>query len=58
VSDARLNDRLAARVERELRAKLERAAEEDRRPLASLVRIIIADWLARRASEHPQRRRA
>jgi predicted HicB family RNase H-like nuclease len=41
---------LVLRVEPELRAELEAAAEEERRPMANLIRNILADWVDGRPS--------
>jgi predicted transcriptional regulator len=36
---------LTVRIPDELRAALDEAAEEHRRPVGSLVRLVLADWL-------------
>jgi hypothetical protein len=41
---------IPVRVEPELREAIKTAAEEDRRPMASLVRIILEDWVSTRAA--------
>jgi predicted transcriptional regulator len=46
---------VSIRVEDELREALEVAAEQDRRPMASLIRCVLADWVA---SRPPVERRA
>jgi hypothetical protein len=44
-------ERISARVEPEILAALQKTAEADRRPIASLVRNIVVDWV--RAHEEP-----
>ena len=39
--------KIALRVEPELRDRLEAAAELDRRPMANLIRNVLADWVDR-----------
>jgi uncharacterized protein (DUF1778 family) len=41
--------KIALRVEPELRDRLEAAAELDRRPMANLIRAVLADWIERQA---------
>jgi hypothetical protein len=41
--------KIALRVEPELRDRLEAAAELDRRPMANLIRAVLADWIDRQA---------
>jgi hypothetical protein len=43
--------KIAFRVERELRDRLEAAAELDRRPVANLIRNVLADWVDSRSRE-------
>jgi predicted HicB family RNase H-like nuclease len=45
----RVTEQLNVRVEPELRAALETAAEADRRPIASLVRNVLSDWIEGRS---------
>jgi hypothetical protein len=44
---------ISVRVTPSLKAALEKAAEADRRPLANLVALILADWV----EEHAGKRR-
>jgi hypothetical protein len=39
---------VTVRVDPEVRALIERAAEEDRRTVSGLVRIVLADWVKSR----------
>jgi hypothetical protein len=39
------------RVEPELREAIEHAAEQDRRPLSSMIRVILADWIENRGQQ-------
>jgi len=48
------HEQLSFRIEPETRAAIERAAEQDRRPVSNLVRCIIAEWLARRSAQRDQ----
>jgi hypothetical protein len=41
--------KIALRDEPELRDRLEAAAELDRRPMANLIRAVLADWIERQA---------
>jgi hypothetical protein len=41
---------IPVRVEPELRVAIEAAAEQDRRPMANLIRNILADWVNSRSS--------
>jgi predicted transcriptional regulator len=41
---------LTLRLDDELRAKLEAAAAADRRPVTALARIVLADWIEKRAA--------
>jgi hypothetical protein len=43
--------KIALRVEPELRDRLEAAAELDRRPVANLIRNVLADWVDSRSRE-------
>ena len=43
--------KIALRVEPELRAAIEEAAEADRRPMANLIRAVLADWIDRQAQD-------
>jgi hypothetical protein len=47
-------EQLSFRIEPEARAAIAAAAERDRRPVSSLVRCIIADWLKAHASDRGQ----
>jgi predicted HicB family RNase H-like nuclease len=51
----RVTEQLNVRVEPELRAALETAAERDRRPMASLVRNVLADWVEQRTAPAQER---
>jgi hypothetical protein len=42
------SEQLAVRIEPALRAAIEAAAEQDRRPVSSMARLLIADALADR----------
>jgi hypothetical protein len=42
---------ITLRLEPELRAEIERAAEEQHRSLANMVGAVLHDWRARRATE-------
>jgi predicted HicB family RNase H-like nuclease len=46
------NEALALRVEPELRAAIETAADQERRPMSSLIRNILADWVHARPSSN------
>jgi hypothetical protein len=39
------NEAIALRVEPELRAAIETAADQERRPMSSLIRNILSDWV-------------
>jgi hypothetical protein len=45
-------DRLVIRFDPATRAQLAAAAQQDRRPVANLVRNVLADWLADRKATH------
>jgi hypothetical protein len=45
-------NRLAFRVDPAIHAQLAVAAQEDRRPMSSLARNILSDWLADRKASH------
>jgi hypothetical protein len=47
--------RIVFRAEPELRAAIEHAADEERRPISSLIRHVLADWLAGRAADQQPR---
>jgi hypothetical protein len=42
------NEAIALRVEPELRTAIETAADQERRPMSSLIRCILEDWVAAR----------
>ncbi len=42
------SDTISLRVEPELRSAIEAAADEERRPVASMVRVILEDWIRER----------
>jgi hypothetical protein len=44
------NEAIALRVEPELRIAIETAAEQERRPMSSLIRCILEDWVRARPS--------
>jgi hypothetical protein len=53
MSDAALKTyRLGIRVDPATRAQLAVAAQQDRRPVSNLVRLVLADWLADRKATH------
>jgi hypothetical protein len=39
-------DQLSIRIDPVIRRQLEAAAEQDRRPMSNLVRLVLANWLA------------
>jgi hypothetical protein len=43
--------KIALRVEPQLRDRLEAAVERDRRPMANLIRNVLADWVDGRSRE-------
>ena len=45
-----LSDQVVLRVNPQLRAAIEAAADEDRRPMANLIRNILSDWIDGRSS--------
>ena len=47
---------LKLRIEPELRAAIEAAAVQERRPTSNLVRCVLADWLDARAEEAGEQR--
>jgi predicted transcriptional regulator len=49
------SEHLTLRLPAELRGSLERAAAADRRPVSSLIRNVLSDWLAGRASHDGDR---
>jgi uncharacterized protein (DUF1778 family) len=49
---------IATRVEPELFAAIERAAEQERRTVSNLVRNVISDWAAARAAGDQSRQAA
>jgi predicted transcriptional regulator len=46
------SEQLSIRVDPAIRSRLEAAAEQDRRPMSSMARLLIADALADREREH------
>jgi hypothetical protein len=46
-----LAHQIVVRIEPRLRRAIAQAAEQDSRPLASMVRIAIAEWLASRSHD-------
>ena len=50
--------KIALRLEPELRDRLEAAAQLDRRPMANLIRAVVADWIDRQAPGERSDRRA
>jgi hypothetical protein len=49
----RRNGQLALRIEPELRDAIETAADQERRPMSSLIRCILEDWVRARPSSNP-----
>jgi hypothetical protein len=45
---AELSDQVVLRMEPKLRRAIKSAAEQDRRPMAHLIRNILSDWVAGR----------
>jgi hypothetical protein len=45
------SEHLTLRVPSELRDALQQAAEQDRRPVGSLVRNVLSDWIEHRAAD-------
>jgi hypothetical protein len=52
MSTRQKTEHVVIRMEPELRAAIEAAAEQERRPISNLVRCVLADWLEQRAGEH------
>jgi hypothetical protein len=50
-----MTKQMTVRVEPDLLDAIERAAAEDRRPVSSLVRCILADWQAARDAQQQER---
>ena len=48
---------IALRMEPEMRKALERVAEEEDRSVASLIRIVLRDWLNDRESDPSQKKK-
>jgi hypothetical protein len=53
-----LEEQVVVRISSPLRAELEMAAIEDRRPLAALVRNVLSDYAAQRQASRGQGRAA
>jgi hypothetical protein len=54
MSGRTLSEQVVLRLDPGLRAELAKWADEDRRPMASLIRIVLEDWVEGRSQSAPR----